>query len=91
MNSVALSRTGASWPGWNPGVEYGSVREAGATLAATSTATSAEAGDTATRAKAQRLEQRIQALGRFGANPAGGVSRVAFSDADIAAANTSRR
>jgi len=36
------------------------------------------------RANAARLEQRIHALGRFGANPAGGVSRVAFSQADIA-------
>ena len=36
------------------------------------------------RANAQRLEQRINALGRFGANPEGGVSRVAFSTADIA-------
>ena len=31
-----------------------------------------------------RLEARIQALGEFGANPEGGVSRVAFSDADMA-------
>ncbi|MGH8243108.1 MAG: Zn-dependent hydrolase [Steroidobacteraceae bacterium] len=36
------------------------------------------------RADARRLEERIQALGRFGANPEGGVSRVAFSEADIA-------
>ena len=31
-----------------------------------------------------RMEQRIQALGQFGTNREGGVSRVAFSDADIA-------
>jgi N-carbamoyl-L-amino-acid hydrolase len=55
-----------------------------ATTPAATTATSAQAGDTGARAKTQRLEQRISALGRFGANPAGGVSRVAFSDADIA-------
>jgi N-carbamoyl-L-amino-acid hydrolase len=36
------------------------------------------------RADAGRLESRIAGLGRFGANPEGGVSRVAFSDADIA-------
>jgi len=36
------------------------------------------------RADAGRLEGRIVELGRFGANPEGGVSRVAFSDADIA-------
>ena len=36
------------------------------------------------RADADRLERRIQELGRFGANPEGGVSRVAFSAADIA-------
>jgi N-carbamoyl-L-amino-acid hydrolase len=36
------------------------------------------------RADAARLERRIHELGRFGANPEGGVSRVAFSAADIA-------
>src|SRR5688572_18593918 len=36
------------------------------------------------RANADRLQQRIAELSRFGANPEGGVSRVAFSDADIA-------
>ena len=35
-------------------------------------------------ANARRIEQRITALSAFGANPEGGVSRVAFSDADIA-------
>ncbi len=30
-----------------------------------------------------RMQARIEALGRFGANPEGGVSRVAFSDADL--------
>ncbi len=34
-------------------------------------------------ASAERMEQRIQALSEFGANPEGGVSRVAFSKADI--------
>ena len=56
----------------------------GATLPADSTVASDKARDTGPRANAQRLEQRIHALGRFGANPAGGVSRVAFSGADIA-------
>lgn len=36
------------------------------------------------RADPKRLESRIQELGRFGANPQGGVSRVAFSAADVA-------
>jgi N-carbamoyl-L-amino-acid hydrolase len=36
------------------------------------------------RANAERMEQRIQELAKFGANPEGGVSRVAYSDADIA-------
>ena len=31
-----------------------------------------------------RIQQHITALAKFGANPEGGVSRVAFSDADIA-------
>ena len=31
-----------------------------------------------------RIQQHITELGKFGANPQGGVSRVAFSDADIA-------
>jgi N-carbamoyl-L-amino-acid hydrolase len=51
---------------------------------AASTTTNAQPAAVGPRANAQRLEQRIHALGRFGANPAGGVSRVAFSDADIA-------
>ena len=36
-------------------------------------------------ANPDRMEQRINALAEFGANPEGGVSRVAFSDADLAA------
>jgi len=36
------------------------------------------------RANPDRMEQRIKALGQYGTNSAGGVSRVAFSDADIA-------
>jgi N-carbamoyl-L-amino-acid hydrolase len=33
---------------------------------------------------AERLQAHITALSQYGANPEGGVSRVAFSDADIA-------
>ena len=36
-------------------------------------------------ANPERMEQRILTLGEFGANPEGGVSRIAFSDADLAA------
>jgi len=36
------------------------------------------------RANPDRMEQRINALSAFGANPEGGVSRVAFSEADLA-------
>jgi N-carbamoyl-L-amino-acid hydrolase len=57
---------------------------AAAPAASSTGAPKAPAGDDVPRARAQRLEQRIQALGQFGANPGGGVSRVAFSDADIA-------
>ena len=35
-------------------------------------------------ANPDRMEQRIKMLGEFGTNPEGGVSRVAFSDADLA-------
>lgn len=35
-------------------------------------------------ASPERMEERIRALSQFGANPDGGVSRVAFSDADLA-------
>lgn len=35
-------------------------------------------------ASPERMEERIQALSRYGANPEGGVSRVAFSEADLA-------
>lgn len=37
-----------------------------------------------THVSAERMAERIEALSRFGANPEGGVSRVAFSEADIA-------
>lgn len=36
------------------------------------------------RASAERMETRIKELSKFGANSEGGVSRVAYSDADIA-------
>jgi beta-ureidopropionase / N-carbamoyl-L-amino-acid hydrolase len=39
------------------------------------------------RINAKRMEERIAALSQFGKNPEGGVSRVAFSDADIAGRN----
>jgi len=45
---------------------------------------SVSAQTTELRADPQRMEQRILALSEFGANPAGGVSRIAFSDADLA-------
>jgi N-carbamoyl-L-amino-acid hydrolase len=38
----------------------------------------------ATTVNAERLQEHIAGLSRFGANPGGGVSRVAFSDADVA-------
>ena len=44
----------------------------------------AGAQSTDIRANPERMEQRIKTLGEFGANPEGGVSRVAFSDADLA-------
>lgn len=34
-------------------------------------------------ASPQRIDDNIQALSRYGANPGGGVSRVAYSDADV--------
>jgi N-carbamoyl-L-amino-acid hydrolase len=60
------------------------VARAVALLFAVGFACMVAAADTLPRADAQRLERRIQELGRFGANPEGGVSRVAFSPADIA-------
>lgn len=42
------------------------------------------AQESSVAADPERMQQRIEALSRFGANPEGGVSRVAFSDADIA-------
>lgn len=39
------------------------------------------------RASPERMQARIDALAQFGANPEGGVSRVGFSDADIAGRN----
>ena len=52
------------------------------TLALLLVAAGAVANETL-RSNAERIEARIQALGRFGANPQGGVSRVAFSQADL--------
>ena len=45
--------------------------------------TSHGAEDSNMRANAERMEQRIKSLSKFGANSQGGVSRVAFSDADL--------
>lgn len=39
------------------------------------------------KANPERMEERINALSQFGANPDGGVSRVAYSEADIAGRN----
>ena len=50
-------------------------------LALAASALSADQQDI--RASAERMEQRIEELSRFGSNPQGGVSRVAFSQADI--------
>src|SRR5688572_6739047 len=48
-------------------------------------ATAMDAQDLKTlRADPKRMEERIVKLSEFGRNPEGGVSRVAFSDADIA-------
>jgi len=52
-----------------------------ALLACTPAGTFAQQDDMV--ASPERMEQRIQALSRFGANPEGGVSRVAFSEADL--------
>ncbi len=59
---------------------------AASSLLATGVASAAAPpGADALRADRARLERRILELGRFGANPEGGVSRVAFSEADLAA------
>ena len=42
-----------------------------------------EASGRTWRVDGARLEQRLKGLSRFGANPQGGVSRVAFSPADV--------
>src|SRR5438270_4759795 len=39
------------------------------------------------RADANRMEKRVNELSKFGANPEGGVSRVAFSEADVEGRN----
>lgn len=41
-------------------------------------------GQEVIHASPERMEARIRELSQFGANPEGGVSRVAFSDADLA-------
>src|SRR5688572_8572465 len=46
-------------------------------------AAAAEATGRTWRVDGARLEQRLKDLSRFGANPQGGVSRVAYSPADV--------
>ncbi len=48
------------------------------------TSFAAQAGGPELKVNAERIEQHILALAEFGKNPEGGVSRVAFSEADIA-------
>ncbi|MFQ5767176.1 MAG: allantoate amidohydrolase [Acidobacteriota bacterium] len=56
-----------------------------ASLAATPPAQAAPTSPSSDlRVDAERLKARLAQLGTFGANPEGGVSRVAFSDADLA-------
>ena len=47
-------------------------------------ASAAPADSPSSGVSASRMAERIEALSQFGANPEGGVSRVAFSDADVA-------
>ena len=47
-------------------------------------ATTGSAKDAQPAVEEARIQQHITELSKFGANPEGGVSRVAFSDADIA-------
>lgn len=56
----------------------------GSCLCAALLSLSASRASDSIEANAERLQQRITELGRFGANPTGGVSRVAFSAADVA-------
>ncbi|WOJ97116.1 Zn-dependent hydrolase [Congregibacter brevis] len=55
----------------------------GAALILGSLMTTAAIAEDMLRADPDRMQSRIEALGQFGANPEGGVSRVAFSDADL--------
>ncbi|HET6898217.1 MAG TPA: Zn-dependent hydrolase, partial [Vicinamibacteria bacterium] len=66
-------------------VAAGALTAAGAGLARARPAASEipEASGRTWRVDAARLERRLQDLSRFGANPQGGVSRVAFSPADV--------
>ncbi|HEV8334501.1 MAG TPA: Zn-dependent hydrolase [Steroidobacteraceae bacterium] len=55
-----------------------------ACLVAVLPATAGSAKDAQPTVEEARIQQHITELSKFGANPQGGVSRVAFSDADIA-------
>ncbi len=54
-----------------------------ATMALALLASTNASGQDKIYANADRMQTRIEALGRFGANAEGGVSRVLFSDADV--------
>ena len=55
-----------------------------AALAVLSVSRAVQAEETDLRVNKERIEQQIMELANYGRNPEGGVSRVAFSDADIA-------
>lgn len=55
----------------------------GAILSGSGLAGSAQSSERALRVNGRRIEERLMALAQFGKNPEGGVSRVAFSDADV--------
>lgn len=55
----------------------------GAILSGSGLAGSAQSSERALRVNGRRIEERLIALAQFGKNPEGGVSRVAFSDADV--------
>jgi len=64
-------------------VKSPAVQLAVGTLLGISLSLMVQADETALRVNGERIEQHILALAEFGKNPEGGVSRVAFSEADI--------
>jgi N-carbamoyl-L-amino-acid hydrolase len=81
---VAVGAAGAAVGAAGAAVGAAGVAVGAAGVAARATPGTAQAWPEDLRVDAKRIEKRIMKLGTYGSNPEGGVSRLAYSDADLA-------